>query len=136
MKDIFGRSRHATFKENRTGIGSFSKECKVLCVSHIKFVDNDVDADPQEAKPDTIPSSYSAKDVVRLVYDQFSPWGEVEDVIFNQSKLCVYIKYRFRVSAEFAREAMQNQVLVEGVKDPIKIQWAVENPFEEDDEER
>jgi hypothetical protein len=31
---------------------------------------------------------------------------------------------------------MQNQVLVEGVKDPIKIQWAVENPFEEDEEEK
>lgn len=46
MKDAFGRSRHATFKENRTGIGSFAKECKVLCVSHIKFVDSDVDADP------------------------------------------------------------------------------------------
>lgn len=40
------------------------------------------------------------------------------------------------MSAEFAREAMQNQVLIEGVKDPIKIQWAVENPFEEDEEER
>jgi hypothetical protein len=31
---------------------------------------------------------------------------------------------------------MQNQVLIEGVKDPIKIQWAVENPFEEAEEER
>lgn len=82
-----------------------------------------------------MPSSYSAKEVVRLVYDQFSPWGEIEDIIFNQSKLCVYVKYRFRVSAEFAREAMQNQVLVEGVKDPIKIQWAVENPFEEEEAE-
>lgn len=47
----------------------------------------------------------------------------------------MYVKYRFRVSAEFAREAMQNQVLVEGVKDPIKIQWAVENPFEEEEVE-
>jgi hypothetical protein len=27
-------------------------------------------------------------------------------------------------------------VLVEGVKDPIKIQWAVENPFEEEEEEK
>ncbi len=27
-------------------------------------------------------------------------------------------------------------MLVEGVKDPIKIQWAVENPFEEEEEEK
>jgi hypothetical protein len=70
MKDVFGRSRHATFKENRTGIGSFAKECKVLCVSHIKFVDSDADTDAQNnQKPESTPNNYSAKDIVRLVYD-------------------------------------------------------------------
>ena len=137
MKDIFGRSRHATFKENRTGIGPFAKDCKILCVSRIKFDDSDIDNDqPNSTYVGTLPANFSAKDMVRLVYDQFTPWGEVEDIIFNQSRLLVYVKYRFRVSAEFAREAMQNQVLVEGVKDPIKIQWAVENPFEEEAEEK
>jgi Holliday junction resolvase-like predicted endonuclease len=53
-------------------------------------------------------NNYSAKDIVRLVYEHFSPWGEIEDIIFNQSRYLVYVKYRFRVCAEFAREAMQN----------------------------
>lgn len=81
-------------------------------------------------------NNHSAKDIVRMVYEHFSPWGEIEDIIFNQSRYMVYVKYRFRVSAEFAREAMQNQVLLEGVKDPIKIQWAVENPFDQSEEEK
>ena len=106
MKDVFGRSRHATFKENRTGIGSFAKDCKILVVSRIKFDDSDLETDAPTGK--SIPAEFTAKDIVRLVYEQFSPWGEIEDIIFNQSRLFVYIKFRYRVSAEFAREAMQN----------------------------
>lgn len=35
LRDIFGRSRHATHKENFEGVGSFNKECNTLCVSKI-----------------------------------------------------------------------------------------------------
>lgn len=109
LKDVFGRSRHATFKENRTGIGSFAKDCRVLCVSRIKFDDSEIETQEQHRTLSTIqtmPANFTAKDIVRLVYDQFAPWGEIEDIIFNEIRLFVYIKYRYRVSAEFAREAM------------------------------
>lgn len=70
MKDVFGRSRHATFKENRTGIGSFAKECKILCVSRIKFDDSELDNEqPNSNYVGSLPSNFSAKDMVRLVYD-------------------------------------------------------------------
>lgn len=67
MKDVFGRSRHATFKENRTGIGSFAKECKVLCISRIKFDDSDIDTEMPTSN--SIPNNFTAKDIVRMVYD-------------------------------------------------------------------
>lgn len=32
LRDVFGRARHATHKDNHTGIGSFNKECRTLMV--------------------------------------------------------------------------------------------------------
>jgi len=40
------------------------------------------------------------------------------------------VKYAHRYYSEFAREAMIDQVLCEGVKDPIRIKWALDNPFD------
>jgi|LauGreDrversion4_2_1035121.scaffolds.fasta_scaffold100310_2 hypothetical protein len=73
----------------------------------------------------------STKDIVRLVYEHFSQFGEIEDVHFNHAKFSAYIKFTHRSYAEFAREAMLDQVLVEGITEPIRIQWAVnDNPFD------
>jgi hypothetical protein len=35
LRDVFGRARHATHKEDNTGIGSFNKECRTLLVTDI-----------------------------------------------------------------------------------------------------
>ena len=72
----------------------------------------------------------SVRDIVRLLYENFSPLGEVEDIYFNQGRFTAFIKYAHRYFAEFAKEAMNDQVLVEGVTDPIRIQWALESPFD------
>ena len=61
------------------------------------------------------------KDIVRVVYEMFCIWGEIEDIHFNTARFQAYIKYSHRYYAEFAREAMMDQILVEGVSDPIKI---------------
>jgi hypothetical protein len=52
--------------------------------------------------------------MVRVIYEYFSPWGEIEDIHFNSHKCIAYIKYQHRYSAEFARESMLDQVLFEG----------------------
>lgn len=36
-KDVFGRTRHATYKDNLTGVGSFAENCTVLRVEGIKM---------------------------------------------------------------------------------------------------
>ena len=41
-----------------------------------------------------------------------------------------YIKYQHRYYAEFAREAMMDQVLFEGQHEPIAIKWALDSPFD------
>ena len=78
----------------------------------------------------------TVKDIVRLLYEHFSPYGEIADIHFNQGRFCGYIQYAHRNFAEFAREAMHNQVLVAGVTEPIRIQWAIyDNPFEKTEAE-
>lgn len=72
----------------------------------------------------------SVRDIVRLIYESFSQMGEVEDIYFNQGRFNAFIKYSHRYFAEFTKEAMHDQVLVEGVTDPIRIQWALESPFD------
>ena len=77
----------------------------------------------------------SIKDTVRLLYENFSPWGQVEDIYFNAGRFIAFIKYEHRYYAEFAREAMTDQVLVEGITDPIRIQWALESPLDKTEAE-
>ncbi len=71
--------------------------------------------------------------MVRLIYEHFSVWGEVEDIHFNSVKCMAFIKYRHRYYAEFAREAMFDQILTEGSTEPISIKWAIDNPFDKSD---
>ncbi len=70
------------------------------------------------------------RDIVVLLYEHFSPWGEIEDIHFNSQKCVGFIKYRHRYYAEFAREAMLDQALTEESTEPLSIKWAVDSPFD------
>jgi len=83
-----------------------------------------------------IQSGMSTKEVVRLVYEHFCVWGEIEDIHFNTARFQAYIKYAHRYYAEFSREAMVDQILVEGVTDPIRLQWALDSPLDKTEAER
>jgi hypothetical protein len=37
LRDVFGRARHASHKEDYTGIGSFNKECRTLMITDIQL---------------------------------------------------------------------------------------------------
>ena len=50
----------------------------------------------------------STRDIVRLLYENFSPWGAIDDIHFNQGRFIAFIKYEHRYYAEFAREAMMD----------------------------
>jgi len=72
LRDCFGRARHATHKDNCTGIGSFNKECRTLLITHIIL--------------SIEKQSSSVRDMVRTIYEYFSVWGEIEDINFNAAK--------------------------------------------------
>jgi hypothetical protein len=74
LRDIFGRTRHATHKDNFEGVGSFSKECDTLCITKIKLTEKGAFHDS---------NGLTSKDIVRLIYEHFSPYGEISDVHFN-----------------------------------------------------
>ena len=78
----------------------------------------------------------STRDIVRLLYENFSPWGAIDDIYFNQGRFIAFIKFEHRYYAEFAREAMIDQVLVKGIRDPIRIQWALDSPLDKTEAEK
>lgn len=110
IKDIFGRSRHATHRDDMGGTGCFQKECRTLCVGDLKIPPGD---DPVEQLNETL-------------WRHFSLWGRVEDITLVPQKCIAFIKYYHRCYAEIAKEAMSNQSL--DFDEMINIKWANDDP--------
>lgn len=110
LRDIFGRSRFATPLKDNGGVGVFTKECRTLLVSDIKKVE----------------SKNPVKDMVKIIYDNFSPWGEIEDINYIPMKSVCYIRYAHRCFAEFAKEAMMKQSLVG--EEILTVKWSYNDP--------
>ena len=102
-KDIFGRSRFATSLKDNGGIGLFTKNCRILYVTDLKKKDQD-------------------KEMVKLIYENFEKFGEIEDIQYLPLKASCYIKYSHRCFAEFAKEAMMKQAMVG--EEILTITWA------------
>lgn len=51
-----------------------------------------------------------------LLSESFSEWGAIEDIHVVPSKCIGFVRYAFRASAEFAKEAMMGQKLRAGGK--------------------
>lgn len=82
----------------------------------------------------------SKRSATELLYKIFSKFGEIEDIAIGGSSRArqggskAFIKYAHRYYAEFAKEAMMDQVEVfQDQKLPLLIRWAVEgtgNPLD------
>ena len=105
-KDIFGRSRYATSLKDNGGVGLFTKNCRTLYVSDIKKLE----------KKD------QNREMVKLIYENFSKFGEIEDIQYLPLKASCYIKFSHRCFAEFAKEAMMKQAMVG--EEILSIVWA------------
>ena len=68
IKDVFGRARHATHKDDQTGIGCFTKDCKTLFIQGV-------------AIPTDVPEPTKA--ITAKLYGIFSQWGEIEDIAIS-----------------------------------------------------
>jgi hypothetical protein len=102
-KDIFGRSRFATSLKDNGGVGLFTKNCRTLYVTDMKKKEQN-------------------KEMVKLIYENFEKFGEIEDIQYLPLKASCYIKFSHRCYAEFAKEAMMKQAMVG--EEILTITWA------------
>lgn len=110
LRDVFGRSRFATPLKDSGGVGTFTKECRTLYITDLKLVE----------------TNNPTRDMVRILYENFSPWGEIEDLNFIAAKATCFIRYTNRVFAEYAKEAMMRQSLIG--EEVLTVRWAYDDP--------
>jgi hypothetical protein len=106
MKDIFGRERHASHRDDMGGAGSFETNTRTLYVGGLKRSEGD--------------------DLPKILEKHFEEWGEIENtnVIYRLS--IGFVRFRLRTNAEFAREAMSHQALEN--KEILNVRWAYDDP--------
>jgi len=105
-KDCFGRDRHATHRDDMSGVGNFMQDTKTLYVGRIKPLPHD--------------ENYE------MVYRHFSEWGDLEECRVIDKKSIAFVRYTHRIYAEFAREAMMENCL-DG-DEILNVRWAYEDP--------
>jgi hypothetical protein len=102
MHDVFGRQRHAKDRDDMGGVGSFNRENKTLYVTDIPI--------------------NSVKQTEEIVRRHFGEWGPLDEVAVKPKIGCIFIRYKYRANAEFAKVAMAEQAL-DG-DEQINVRWA------------
>ena len=106
MKDIFGRDRHTSHRDDMAGAGSFQTNTRTLYIGGLKRSEGD--------------------DVPKIVEKHFEEWGEIENVNVIYRLSIGFVRYRLRTNAEFAREAMSHQAMEN--KEILNVRWAYDDP--------
>ena len=109
LHDCFGRTRHKDHRDDMDGVGSVMKPCRTLYVGNLAKAKY---ANPQELE--------------KTLWTSFGEWGEVENINVIARLSIAFVRYRFRTSAEFAKEAMGNQALAHG--EILNVRWAMDDP--------
>ena len=113
MFDIFGRPKHHTERDDNGGTGSYMRVGRTLYM----FFGGAVDP------------KWGAKKVYDEVMAQFSEFGPIEDVTVKFERRFAFVRYKFRASAEFTKEAMAGQTLwTSDDAEPLNVRWANDDP--------
>ncbi|KAJ3031497.1 UNVERIFIED_CONTAM: Pre-mRNA-splicing factor [Siphonaria sp. JEL0065] len=103
-QDVFGRDRHRDERDDMGGVGSFEKDNRTLYVGQLGL---------EGGLEDTL-------------YRHFIEWGEIEYLRLLKGKGVAFIRYKSRLSAEFAKEAMHCQSMDQN--EILNVRWATEDP--------
>ncbi|WOO80267.1 Pre-mRNA-splicing factor CWC2 [Vanrija pseudolonga] len=116
-RDCFGREKHADYRDDMGGVGSFNRSNRTLYIGKI------------HESPD---KDQSKETLLR----HFGEWGKIDkwNILYNRG--IAFVSYRNEVNAQFAKEAMQNQSM--DMDEILNVRWATEdpNPGEKNAEER
>jgi RNA recognition motif-containing protein len=102
--DCFGRDKHADYRDDMGGVGSFMRQNLTLYVGRIHVTD----------------------DIEEVVARHFAEWGEVERIRILNARGVAFVTYMNEVNAQFAKEAMSHQSLDHN--EILNIRWATQDP--------
>lgn len=102
--DCFSRRKHANYKEDMSGVGSFLRQNRTLYVAQIGDKCNE-----------------------EIISRHFSQFGDIDRVRVITSRKLAFVTYMNENSAQFAKEAMNRQAL-DGGKEILTVKWAAEDP--------
>lgn len=107
VRDIFGRERHNSDKQDMRGTGNFNKESRTLYIGGLNLRRGTAEA-------------------FKTLLRHLSEWGEVEQLRLIPNKAIAFVTYKMRSSAEFALEAMHCQTLE--LDELLNVRWAYDDP--------
>ncbi|GAA5861232.1 hypothetical protein JCM8547_008527 [Rhodosporidiobolus lusitaniae] len=102
--DVFGREKHASYRDDMGGVGSFNRQNRTLYIGRIKE------------------TRHTAEDVE----EAFSEFGEIERIRILTNRGVAFVTYAYELQAQFAKEAMMHQSLVSD--EVLNVRWATEDP--------
>ncbi|KAI9328764.1 hypothetical protein DFJ73DRAFT_648834, partial [Zopfochytrium polystomum] len=103
-QDVFGRDRFRDEREDMGGVGSFEKDNRTLYLGQLGL----------------------AGGLEDVLYKHFIEWGEIEYIRLLTGKGVAFVRYKTRISAEFAKEAMHCQAMDNN--EILNVRWATEDP--------
>lgn len=132
-KDVFGRERFASHREDMGGVGSMLSNCRTLYVGGLRRPSALPPVEPAgggggalkhglpPVPPPAVMAAWEAE-----VASHFEAWGELENVNVVARLAVAFVRYRCRANAEFALQAMANQSLGKG--EVLNVRWAHDDP--------
>src|SRR5437667_3656596 len=102
--DCFGRDKHADYRDDMGGVGSFMRQNLTVYVGRIHVTD----------------------DIEETVARHFSEWGEIERIRILNSRGVAFVTYMNEVNAQFAMVAMAHQSLDHN--EILNLRWATQDP--------
>lgn len=103
-QDCFGRDKTADYKDDMDGVGSFNRVNRTLYVGGLHSKDN----------------------MENVLTKHFQEFGSIEKIRVLYNKGCAFVTYRLEAEAQFAKEAMNAQLLDDD--EVLNVKWASEDP--------
>ncbi|WVN84886.1 pre-mRNA-splicing factor CWC2 [Cryptococcus depauperatus CBS 7841] len=106
-RDCFGREKHAEYRDDMGGVGTFNRQNRTLYIGKIA-------------------ESPDKKQMTETMLRHFGEWGKIikHNILFGRG--VGFVTYETEQQASFAKEAMANQSM-DG-DEILNVRWATEDP--------
>ncbi|BGP46625.1 Pre-mRNA-splicing factor [Rhodotorula kratochvilovae] len=102
--DVFGREKHAGYRDDMGGVGSFNRQNRTLYIGRIR----------------------ETRDTAEAIEEHFGEFGEIERIKILTNRGVAFVTYSNELNAQFAKEAMMHQSLEND--EVLNVRWATEDP--------